>query len=560
MMPLTLYASEQLLAKELRVSDAGFAWGDEIVESVVRGVPCRVYARTRTTLGDLLLDARRWGDRTAVVHGDRRLSFRRHETAIRATAAKLTKMGVKPGDRVLLLAPNSIEWVVLMWATFVAGGVAVLGNFWWSAAEVEQAIADTSPTLICVDEKRLSLLPSSDDAFLMQSVAVTAADSAEAATPDVNISTDDPAVIVFTSGSTGRPKGAVLSHRNVISAQHSLLLRTNRLPSTIPDDQVPVVSLLTGPLFHLGGFGPLMTALLVGGSVIFLEGKFDSGQVLDLIERERVTLWGAVPTMVARVLTDASLTERDTSSVRTVGLGGAPVPPELPARIRQAFPNASRGVSEMWGMTEASGLLTSAGGRAVLEHPGTSGKPIPVVELRILDPDADGAGEVIVKGPGVMLGYSNRPEENPIDEQGFLHTGDVGRLDEDGYLYLTGRSKDVIIRGGENISCSHVEECLATHPDVLEVAVVPVPHAELGEEVGAVVQVRPESTVTVADLRSHAARTLAYFEVPSRWRRTEHPLPTTPFGKIDKKQIRANWAATGQLWADETNAAPGGTR
>lgn len=519
------------------------AWGDEVIESVVRGFPCRVYARTRNSLPELFFDARRWQGRTAMVHGDRRLTFADQEAAVMATAQRLTQLGVRRGDRVMILAPNSIEWVVLMWATFVAGGVAVLGNFWWSADEVERALQDTSPAVVCVDEKRLALLPAGVNAHLMQTVAVVSPEDHRASLDDVlvEVDTDEPAVIVFTSGSTGRPKGAVLSHRNVISAQHSLLVRTHRLPHQITDDQPPVVSLLTGPLFHLGGFGPLMTALLVGGTVIFLKAKFSAREVLELIQRERVTLWGAVPTMVARVLSEPDLASYDTSSVRTVGLGGAPVPPDLPGRIRDAFPNAAKGVSEMWGMTEASGMITSAGGRAVLDHPGTSGKPIPVVELRILHPDEAGSGEVVARGPGVMLGYSNRPDEDPIDEDGFLHTGDVGRLDEDGFLYLTGRSKDVIIRGGENISSSHVEERIAAHPDVLEVAVVPLPHAELGEEVGAVVQLRSGATCDIGALREFAAGTLAYFEVPSRWRKAEEPLPTTPFGKIDKKRVRQDW-------------------
>jgi acyl-CoA synthetase (AMP-forming)/AMP-acid ligase II len=529
------------------VTGAEFTWGEDVTESVVRGFPCRVYARSRNHLAEFLLDARRWGDRTALVHGTRRLTFVGQEDAVRATAARLSELGVRRGDRVLILAPNSIEWVVVMWATFLAGGVAVLGNFWWSAAEVAHAIEDTDPVLICADEKRLALLPPGHAGVLMADVAVLdgGRKGTGPAPEEADVDTDAPAVIVFTSGSTGQPKGAVLSHRNVISAQHSLLLRTRRLPHTIRADQPSVVSLLTGPLFHLGGFGPLMTAMLVGGTVIFLKGKFVAAEVLELVQSERVTLWGAVPTMVARVLADPALGEFDTSSLRTIGLGGAPVPPDLPGRIREAFPNAARGVSEMWGMTEASGMLTSAGGQAVLQHPGTSGKPIPVVELRILDPDPEGCGEVLARGPGVMLGYSNRPDESPVDDDGFLHTGDVGRLDDEGYLYLTGRAKDIIIRGGENISCSHVEERLLTHPDVIEVAVVPLPHAELGEEVGAMVQVRGGSELSAGDLATYAARTLAYFEVPARWRRTDDPLPTTPFGKIDKKRIRQDWIDQG---------------
>jgi long-chain acyl-CoA synthetase len=492
-------------------------------------------------VAEFLLDARRWTDRTALVGHGVRLSYAEHESAVRATAARLVEFGVRPGDRVLILAPNSIEWAVTMWATLITGGVAALGNFWWSGAEIAQAIEDVTPALVVGDEKRLALLPDSGRARLLGDLAVVSAPGDRSDAPFVQTHPDDPALVVFTSGSTGRPKGALLSHRNVISAQHSLLLRTRRLPHQISPDRLPVVSLLTGPLFHLGGVGPLMTALLVGGTVVFPPGKFDAAEVLRIIEEERVTVWGAVPTMVARVLAHPDLDRYDTSSLRTIGLGGAPVPADLPARIRQAFPTVVRGVTQMWGLTEASGLLTAADGTDATSHPGSSGRPIPVVELRVMDPDDTGTGEILARGPGIMLGYCNRPEDDPIDDDGFLHTGDVGYIDDDGYLYLTGRSKDVVIRGGENISCSHVEDRLLEHPDVIEVAVVALPHAELGEEVGAVVHARPGSDVSVETLRSHAAATLAYFEVPSQWWLSAEPLPTTAFGKIDKVTARTVW-------------------
>lgn len=513
-----------------------FEWGDRVVVTEVRGHPCRVYEPARDRLGDLLLDARRWHDRVALVRGADRLTFGDQERAVRATAQALLDAGVRPGDHVLILAPNSVEWVVTMWATVVVGAVAALGNFWWSADEVADAIEDLSPALVATDMRRRELVPEGVSTVLLDDLAVlTAAETTPLDVPEPD--PDSPAIVVFTSGSTGRPKGAVLSHRNVISAQHSLLLRTRRLPQHITEDTPPVVSLLTGPLFHLGGVGPLMTALLVGGTVVFLPGKFDAGEILRIVQDERVTLWGAVPTMVSRVLAHPDIAEFDTSSLRTIGLGGAPVPAGLPGQIRAAFPSVVKGASEMWGLTEASGMLTSASGKEVAAHPGTSGRPIPVVELRILDPDENGAGEILARGPGVMIGYANRPAENPVDDEGFLHTGDVGRID-DGYVYLTGRSKDVIIRGGENISASHVEERVLAHPDVVEVAVVAVPHAELGEEVGAVVHLRSGTLVTSESLRVFTGRSLAYFEVPAHWWLAEQPLPTTAFGKIDKKTIR----------------------
>jgi acyl-CoA synthetase (AMP-forming)/AMP-acid ligase II len=515
-----------------------FEWGTTLVLDETGSYPRQVYDNRRTSMCELLLDARRWRGRDLIRQGERTLSYAGLEPAVAATAERLAEAGVVPGSVVLLSSVNSIEWVIAFWAVLARGACAALGNFWWSPGELAGAVEDLKPVLVIADAPRLPLVPGEAAAFAIEDVDTTGrAGSDHLILPDVG--EDDPALIVFTSGSTGRPKGAVLSHRGVIAAHHHLLLRTRRLPQMLDADGRQVVSLLTSPLFHLGGVGPLITATIVGGKVVFLAGKFDAREVLELIQTERVTVWGGVPTTMQRVLALPDIGSYDTSSLRTVGLGGAPVPPGLLARVQAVFPKVTKGVSEVYGMTETNGLVASAAGRVLDERPGTAGQPMPGVEVRIKDPDANGDGEILVRGPTVMLGYAGEPRDASLDGEGFFATGDVGRVDAEGYLYVTGRAKDVIIRGGENIAAVHVEEALAGHPLVREVAVVGIAHEDLGEEVGAAVVVAGE--LRGDDLRAYLTGKIAYFEIPTRWRLTRDDLPTTPFGKIDKKQLKRKW-------------------
>jgi long-chain acyl-CoA synthetase len=330
----------------------------------------------------------------------------------------------------------------------------------------------------------------------------------------------------------------VLAHRSVIANLQNLLVVSKRLPHQVSADRPPEVILQSGPLFHIGGVQSLLLATLGGNTMAFLEGRFDSGQVLDIIERERVSVWGAVPTMAIRVLEDPTLPGRDLAAVRSISLGGSAVTPELSDRLRAAFPAVRRGVSTIYGMTEAGGTVAVASGALMAEHPQTAGRPLPVVEMRIGKPDETGTGEIIVRTPSQMLGYWGEDAPEIIDADGWLHTGDLGRI-EDGLLYVTGRAKDVIIRGGENIAAAHVERVLHEHPAVAAVAVVGLPDADLGEIVGAIVQLR--AAATADELTAFAAARLGRFQVPARWRLQEEPLPMTDTGKIAKHALRDAW-------------------
>jgi len=523
-----------------------FVWGDQVSRAEFGGIPFRVYEQRRTRLPQLLEDAARWGSRTHLVQGDRELSFDDTFAAIGAVARHLREdHGIAAGDRVLILAANSPEWVVSLWAGLAIGAIVAPGNGWWSEEEVQHALDLVEPQLVIGDAQRLAKVPAGTrtidvDELRPRVDAAVAAGLPEGGLTDVALDGDenDPALIVFTAGTTGLPKGATLAHRSWIATMHQSLAVSRRLPHQLPDD-AGFVSLLTGPLFHIGGLQALGLALLGGGKLCFLEGRFDPGQVLEVIEKHRVEVWGAIPTMTIRVLEHPSLPERDLLSMRSVPLGGAPVSPELLERIQQAFPNTRRRVTNVYGMTECSGSLATASGRVMEAFPGTTGQPLPLVELVIDAPDEHGVGEVLARTPGQMLGYWKDDEATAgiIDAEGFVHTGDLGRF-VDGRLYITGRSKDIVIRGGENIAAPHVESVLHEHPDVADVAVVGLPHADLGEEVGAAIRLRPGAAATVEDLTAYARGRMASFQVPSAWWLSDEELPMTDAGKADKKRLR----------------------
>jgi len=517
-----------------------FAWGTEIVRRT-DGIPFLVYEPRRTNAAELLDDVRHWGDRVHLVRGAQRVTYADLLDRVPRTAAVLADHGVGPGDRVMVLAFNSVEWIIGFWATLAADAVVVLANAWWSEAEVRHALGVVDVQLVLADPRSATLVPAGTPVLELEEMVARAQGRAPVDPSATRAGEDDPALILFTSGTTGLPKGAVLPHRSVIALQHMLLHVTRQLPQHLTDAFPREVALQTGPLFHIGGVQALVRQLLLGGTLVFPRGRFDPAEVLDLIEAEKVDRWGGVPTMVNRVLNDPSIAGRDLSSVRAISLGGAPVPPELVTRIKARFPNVERGVSQVYGLSEAGGTITAASGRDLVERPGTAGRPLPLVELRIDRPDEKGTGEVIARAPIQMLGYWGQPSDTTIDDEGWVHTGDLGHLDDDGYLFITGRVKDLIIRGGENIAAVHVENVLLRHPEVHDVAVCGRPDPDLGEIVAAAVVLDPASTVTVNELRAFAAEHLAHFELPTSWWLRTDTLPSNDVGKVQKRQLLANW-------------------
>jgi long-chain acyl-CoA synthetase len=504
-------------------------------------------------MAELLADAYRFPEREYLVQGERRLTYGDHELVVRAASELLAQAGVRPGMPVLIFGANSIEWVVAFWAILRSGAIVVLGNAWWSDAELGHALAIAEPALVIGDERHLSRVPPGQSVIAFESLteAPRTAHGGELVSTLVSIEEDDPAVIMFTSGTTGMPKGAVLSHRGIIATLQSLLERTHRALEPDRPPPPPSRSLLSLPLFHIGGLQQIITPMVTGGSLIFSEGRFNPARIVELIETEEIKVWSAVPTMVTRVLDHLDQTShRPLDVVRTVGLGGSPVAERLRERVLTWFPKAGRGLAVTWGLTEACGVLATGAGAEVRCRPGTVGRPLSTATIRIADPDETGTGEVIVRSPSVMLGYCQSAsaiatrgqwDPGPVTEDRWLRTGDIGRLGADGYLYITDRSKDIVIRGGENIATPHVEDRLLAHPAVQEVAVVGLPHPTLGEELGAVVVLRPGAIASSQELAAFMSDAVAYFEIPSRWWFRPGPLPQNTTGKILKRVIRQEW-------------------
>ena len=517
-------------------------WGDEVSVGRFDGHPGLLFAQRPRTFTELLTGVQRWSQRIFLVQGDRRITFDEFFTAIASARERLQPLRIQPGDRVVLLAYNSPDWMLCLWAIWSLGAVPVLGNRWWSAQEAVHSLRLVAPRAVITDAPELT----ADCEVPMLNIADFANCFGDIGGPLPDIpgprAEDDPAVILFTSGSSGMPKAVELSFRAVVANQHNVLARARQLPHLVPVDVPQPVNLICTPLFHIGAFATQLTQTLTGGRIVFNTGRFDPEEVLGLIETEGVQRWGAVPTMAVRVLEHPGFESHDLSTLRSFPMGGAPVPPVLLEKLARRMPQlADRGLANMWGMTEGGGFLTVASSTDLARYPGTVGRPLPTVELAIAESDDGDMGEVLVRSPTVMNGYLGIAV-GPVDSDGWLHTGDLGHLNDDGYLFIDGRSKDMVIRGGENIACPHVEAALLRHPDVVEAAAIGLPHAELGEELAAVVVYRAGGRQpSEEELVSHLQGVLAYFAIPTRWRIRDQRLPTVAGEKIDKKNLAAEF-------------------
>ncbi|TFV64291.1 long-chain fatty acid--CoA ligase [Geodermatophilus sp. DF01-2] len=522
----------------------------ELTREEVLGAPVTVFANRARSLGELLSASVQHGDRDYLVTADRRISFAEHARQVASLARVLREEhGVRPGDRVGVLAANSPEWVVTFWATVSLGAVAVGYNSWWSAAEVEYGLAHTTPKVLVADAKRRTLLPAGVPGVAVLSTEedlprLVVQHPDEPLAP-VDVTEDEPAIVLYTSGTSGRPKGAVHSHRNVTSVVE--YHRMNDAFATAfgdPTDPRDKRYLLCLPLFHIASLHNLaIPRLATGSTAVIHQGAFDVDRVLRLIEQERVTHWGAVPTMAYRLLQHGDLSDYDLSSLTAFALASAPSSPEFKARLQEALPVAKRALADSYGLTESCTALTVATPMDLAETPGTLGRPIATVELEIRDeanqPLPEGEeGEICVRSPYNMLGYWNDDEATAraIDPDRWMHTGDIGQIDQ-GRVRLTTRRSDLIIRGGENVYPAEVEGALMEHPAVLEAVVLGQTSDELGQEVAAVVVVEPGAAVTDADLGAWLGDRLAYFKIPTRWRFTSEALPRNATGKVMRTRV-----------------------
>jgi long-chain acyl-CoA synthetase len=541
----------------------------EIVTEDVLGVPLQVYKNRFRSMRDIIAlgDAR--ADTDWLVQGDRRLTFGEHNAEARKVAVALDELGVRPGDRVAVLTANTVEWVVMFWACAGMGVACVPLNAWWKAEELDFALRDSGAKVLFCDPKRWDIVRSIvDDIDTLEHVFVMELDAHEGkarpaldllapadpgALLDVDVAEDDILAILYTSGTTGKPKGATITHRQALANLMNLGLGAAAAAAMGKGEQRTehqAAALLIVPLFHVTGTCSTMIVAYAAGSKLVLmpPGRFDADHAMATIEREKVSSIGGVPTVMWRIVEADTFGQYDLSSVTRIGYGGAPAAPELVERIKAAFPQVRSSLSTAYGLTESASVATAISGDDYFARPDSVGRPVPTVEAMVIDDDgnpqpANSTGELALRGPTIMMrGYWNRPDATAAVflPDGWFRTGDVARIDDEGFVYLVDRAKDMIIRAGENVYCVEVENILFEHPDVLDAALVGVPHRELGEEVKAVVQLRTGSTATEDDIKAHCSEHLAQFKVPEYVEFRDEPLPRNPAGKILKQLLRGD--------------------
>ena len=558
---------------ELTAPGAQFA--TKVIE--VRGVPIKVFESALPTMRTVWEMARGYGDRDYVVYEDERYTFAESDAIIRALAARLVDVhGVQPGDRVALAMRNYPEWVFGYWATISIGAAVVGMNAWWTSEEMKFGLSDSKPKVLIADGERVErVLPVLDElrndaplelitvrydgdlpdgAERWNDVIDPAA--APADLPIVEIDPDDDACIFYTSGTTGFPKGAQLTHRGSV---HNLLnivfmttvgamasAKAGVVPPPPPTDESgqpkQAVFMAPTPLFHVTANNCLLHPATISGGRIVFTYKWDAGRALELIEREGVTNFSGVPTMSRELLMHPDWATRTTSTLAGMGGGGAPLQPDLVDKIDKSL--AGGAPSTGYGLTETHGIVTANSGSLYVAKPLSCGRVVPTLEAKLVDENDNEVpsgqpGELCVRGAIVIKGYLNRPEATADSiRDGWFHTGDVAMIDDDGFVFIVDRIKDMLLRGGENVYCSEVEAAIYELEGVAEAAVFGVPDDRLGEIVGAAIVLAPGASMTEEQLVARLGERLAKFKVPERVWFLDESLPRNASGKFVKRDLK----------------------
>ncbi|MGI9285695.1 MAG: class I adenylate-forming enzyme family protein [Pseudomonadales bacterium] len=524
----------------------------------IGGITYKVFKQQPASLRDLFAFIPTHGDSDFLVYQNERLSY--NETWNEACAfahALQTDLGIAKGDRVAIAMRNLPEWVIAFIAITSIGAVVVPMNSWWTKNELAYGLQDSGAKAVVADRTRTDIIQVSEITCIQVREGPFAAGvlnfdgllarHRSKELPDVVIDCDTDASIMYTPGSTGKPKGAVATHRNILSATTSwaLLGTAAKMENGTLDAERdhPPAALLTVPLFHVTGCNSMFLVSVLMGRKIVMMHKWRVEDALELIEKEKITYFSAVPTMSRELQVAAKDTERDISTLEEIFSGGSAWLPKHVKELQETFPAAIFGFG--YGLTETSGIATVNTNAHYSKGPASAGKVMPAVtELKIITPDGNELpvnqpGEVCIKSSANVRCYWNKSEATAAAfHNGWFHTGDVGYLDEEGYLYIVDRSKDIIIRGGKNISCIEVEATLYQHSAVAEAAVFGVPDERLGEVVFAVVVARNKEELEAEQLKSFAAKRIAAFKVPEHISVIHESLPRTGTGKIFKSQIR----------------------
>ncbi|MBX7489649.1 acyl--CoA ligase [Qipengyuania sp. GH25] len=538
----------------------------EMEEVDIRGVRLRTWKNAPPNLRAIALLGQSHGAREFVIYEDERMTYDAWFRAVARLAHEFQARGVKKGDRVALAMRNLPEWPVVFFAAVTIGAICVPLNAWWTGDELAFGLSNSGTKLLVCDEERWDRLKDRRNDFscvnhtfvtraehplngadTLESVIGTPKQYAslpQATLPDVEILPEDDATIFYTSGTTGRPKGALGTHRNlctnILSSGYNAGCAVLRRGEPLPEPQ-PKTGLTVIPLFHVTACSAGLMGNIAAGNTMVYMYKWDPVEAFKIIEREKVSSTGGVPTIAWQLLEHPERKNYDLSSIEAIAYGGAPAAPELVRKIREVF-GALPGNG--WGMTETMATVTGHSSEDYLNRPDSCGPPVAVADLKIMSEDGSRElptgeiGELWARGPMVVKGYWNNPEataETFVD--GWVKTGDLARLDEEGWCYIADRAKDMIIRGGENIYSSEVENVLYDHPAVTDAALIGLPHQQLGEEPAAVVHLAPGLQASEAELQEWVAERLAKFKVPVRIAFTPDTLPRNANGKILKKEL-----------------------
>lgn len=539
----------------------------EITEVEIGGVPLKAWSMAPASLRDIWLNSAGYGDADYLVYQDERWTYAEAQQEVARIANWLVANGIGQHDRVAIAMRNYPEWMLAYWAITCIGAVPVGVNAWWVAEELKFGLKDSESKLLICDQERLDRFAGIKEEFPdMRVVAVRVDDvpawaepwssvlASEARLPEVTIDTDDDACIFYTSGTTGTPKGAQLTHRGCVNNLLSLMFinmaqmaAKAKIGGAAPADpmaagQPQMASIVSTPLFHVTANNCLAQTMTIAGGKLVHMYKWDAGEALRIIEEEKITNFTGVPTMSRELIHHPDFATRDTSSLAALGGGGAAVQPDLIDKIDKTGRGAEP--AQGYGMTEVCGMISASAGAYLTDKPNSAGIVMPIYDVKCIDAEGNDlslgeTGEICLRGAQVIKGYLNRPEataESIVD--GWLRTGDIGFMDEDNFIYLVDRAKDMVLRGGENVYCSEVEVALYKHEGIAECSVFSVPDERLGEEVGAAIFAEQDVALDAAEIREFCKTLIAPFKVPRYIWVLDEPLPRNASGKFVKRDLQ----------------------
>jgi long-chain acyl-CoA synthetase len=536
-----------------------------ITEVEVRGNSIKTYAAAPPSLREVWMASAAHGDRDYLIFHDERLTYRETHDRVASIANWLISQGIGTGDRVAIAMRNYPEWLQSYWATVSIGATVVGVNAWWVGPELVYGLNDSQPKVLICDQERLErTLEHIDELPPMKIVGVRLTREMPdvihwseliehgGELPQVAVDPDSDACIFYTSGTTGHPKGAQLTHRGCVNnimnlafwgtCLTTLAQRSGTAPAAAPENAPVMSALVTTPLFHVTANNCLSHGATLNGGKLVHMYKWDAGEALKLIEQEKVTNLTGVPVMSREIITHPDFDKYDTSSLASVGGGGAQLNPDLVSKIDEAVATARPNTG--YGMTETCGIITSISADFFIDKPESCGPAMPNFDAKCVDGDGNAVaqgevGELWVKGAPVIRGYLNRPEATAESiTDGWLHTGDVARIDEHGFIFIVDRVKDMVLRGGENVYCAEVESAIYEHPAVAECTVFGVPDTRLGEEVGVAIFCKEGEPVSADTIRNHCHERISSHKVPRYIWFMNEALPRNANGKFLKRELR----------------------